>query len=59
MPAHVTGTGFDVDPGVPRINFEDPGDDRLQEISWEESFWAFDQNKTSTASTRLISRDLA
>ena len=47
-PAHVSGTGSADDPGVLRINFDEPGgddDDRLQEISWEEWFQAFDENK--------------
>ena len=48
VPAHVTGTGNGNDPGVLRINFTDePGgddDDRLEEISWDEWFKAFDEN---------------
>jgi hypothetical protein len=46
-PAAVTETGSGDDPGILRINFDDPGgddDDRLEEISWAEWFKAFDEN---------------
>jgi hypothetical protein len=43
-PAHVTETAADGDPGVLRIDFADP-DDRLEEISWEAWFEAFEENK--------------
>jgi len=43
-PAHVTETGDGGDPGVLRIDFADP-DDRLEQISWDEWFAAFDENK--------------
>ena len=43
-PAHVTGTGDPGDPGVLRIDFADP-DDRLEEISWDDWFEAFEENK--------------
>ncbi len=47
-PAHVAETGSSGDPGVLRIDFDEPGgddDDRLEEISWDEWFKAFDENK--------------
>ncbi len=47
-PAAVTETGSGSDPGILRINFDDPGgddDDRLEEISWDEFFRAFDENE--------------
>jgi hypothetical protein len=43
-PAHVTETGGDGDPGVLRIDFRDP-DERLEELSWDEWFRAFDENR--------------
>jgi hypothetical protein len=43
-PARVTETGGDGDPGVLRIDFAEP-DDRLEEISWEDWFRAFDTNE--------------
>jgi hypothetical protein len=69
-PAHVSRTGSDDDPGVLRINFDDPGgedDDRLEEISWEEWFQAFDENELAFLNqdehdsrfNKLISRDNA
>ena len=42
-PAHVAETGDRGDPGVLRIDFGD-ADDRLEEISWDEWFRAFDEN---------------
>ena len=48
VPAHVSDTGSAGDPGILRINFQDPGgddDDRLEEISWEDWFRAFDENE--------------
>jgi hypothetical protein len=47
-PARVAGTGSAGDAGLLRINFDEPGgddDDRLEEISWEDWFKAFDANK--------------
>ena len=69
-PAHVSGTGSDDDPGVLRINFDEPGgddDDRLQEIGWEAWFQAFDENELAflyqderdSRFNKLISRDNA
>ena len=43
-PAHVTETAGDGDLGVLRIDFADP-DDRLEEISWDDWFEAFEENK--------------
>jgi hypothetical protein len=46
-PAHVAETGSSGDPGVLRIDFNEPGGDddaRLEEISWDEWFEAFDEN---------------
>ena len=47
-PASVRDTGGGDDPGILRIDFpNEPGgddDDRLEEISWEEFFQAFDDN---------------
>src|SRR5437762_3557529 len=46
-PAAVKGTGGKGDPGVLRIEFPGgPGDEsELEEISWEQFFEAFDENK--------------
>jgi hypothetical protein len=43
-PAHVTETGEGDDPGVLRIDFEGP-DDRLEEISWDDWFRSFEENR--------------
>jgi hypothetical protein len=46
-PAAVSATGSGDDPGILRINFDDPGgddDEGLEEISWDEWFQAFDAN---------------
>jgi hypothetical protein len=46
-PASVTSTGNGDDPGILRINFNEPGGDddaNLEEISWDEWFEAFDDN---------------
>jgi hypothetical protein len=46
-PARVIETGEDDDPGILRINFNEPGGDDdvgLEEISWDEWFGAFDEN---------------
>lgn len=47
-PARVKGTGGEGDGGLIRINFDEPGgdddDDRLEDISWEVFFQAFDDN---------------
>jgi hypothetical protein len=43
-PAHVKGTGDKNDPGVLRIDFpDDPPDESLEPISWEEWFRKFDE----------------
>lgn len=42
-PSRVKGTGGKDDPGMLRIDFDDP-DPSLEEISWEEFFEAFDAN---------------
>jgi hypothetical protein len=47
-PARVIETGNGGDPGILRINFDEPrGDDDvgLEEISWDEWFRAFDENE--------------
>lgn len=47
-PARVSETGSGDDPGILRIDFNEPGgddDDRLEEISWDEWFAAFDENR--------------
>jgi hypothetical protein len=41
-PAAVESTGGDGDPGVLRIDFDEP-EERLQEISWDEWFEKFDK----------------
>ncbi|HET7136914.1 MAG TPA: hypothetical protein VFI04_01035 [Gaiellaceae bacterium] len=43
-PAHVTETAADGDLGVLRIDFAEPND-RLEEISWDDWFEAFEENK--------------
>ena len=46
-PAAVSATGSGDDPGILRINFDEPGGDDdagLEEISWDEWFQAFDDN---------------
>ncbi len=44
-PARVTDTGSGDDPGILRIDFPGfSGEDRLEEISWEEWFEAFEEN---------------
>ena len=44
-PARVKETGSNGDPGVLRIDFPGRGDDeRLEHISWEEWFDAFEEN---------------
>jgi hypothetical protein len=42
-PASVRDTGNGDDPGILRIDFGDQ-DERLEEISWDEFFEAFDEN---------------
>jgi hypothetical protein len=42
-PASVRDTGNGDDPGILRIDFGDE-DERLEEISWDEFFEAFDEN---------------
>jgi len=67
-PAHVTSTGNGDDPGILRINFEEPGGDDdagLEEISWDEWLQAFDENNLAflyepdddSRFNKLISRD--
>ena len=43
-PAHVTETAGRADPGILRIDFADP-DDRLEEMSWDDWFEAFEESK--------------
>ena len=46
-PAAVSATGAGDDPGILRINFDEPGGDDdpgLEEISWDEWFRAFEDN---------------
>jgi hypothetical protein len=46
-PARVSETGGANDPGILRINFNEPGGDddtSLEEISWDDWFRAFDEN---------------
>jgi len=43
-PAHVADTGGGSDPGILRIDFADP-DEGLEELSWDEWFQAFEDNK--------------
>jgi len=67
-PASVTDTGNGDDPGILRIDFDEPGgddDDRLEEISWEEWFEAFEDNNLAflyqdegdSRFNKLVSRD--
>ncbi len=45
-PARVKGTGSGDDPGLLRIDYPGRGDDEsLEEISWEDFFEAFEENK--------------
>jgi hypothetical protein len=44
-PATVPGTEHDGRPGVLRIIFSDEGNDRLQEISWDDWFRTFDERQ--------------
>jgi hypothetical protein len=47
-PARVRGTGSNGDPGILRIDFDEPGgddDEQLEEIDWNEWFRAFDENR--------------
>jgi len=44
-PATVAGTEHDGRPGVLRIIFSDEGNDRLQEISWDDWFRTFDERQ--------------
>jgi hypothetical protein len=44
-PATVPGTEHDGRPGVLRIIFSGVGDDRLQEISWDDWFRSFDMRQ--------------
>ena len=43
-PAHVKRTGGGDDPGILRFDFGEP-EDSLEEISWEEFFEKFEENK--------------
>jgi hypothetical protein len=67
-PAHVTETGGGGDPGVLRIDFDEPGgdgDERLEEIPWDEWFQAFEENRLAflyqdegdSRFNKLVSRD--
>ena len=45
-PACVKGTGSKKDPGVLRIDYPGySGDDKLEQITWDEFFDAFEDNK--------------
>jgi hypothetical protein len=45
-PARVKDTGSNGDPGILRVDYPGRGDDEaLEEISWDEWFRAFDENK--------------
>lgn len=44
-PASVSGTGGGDDPGVIRLNFPGYDEDDLEEISWDEFFEKFEENK--------------
>ena len=44
-PAGVKGTGGGEDPGVLRINFPGGAEESLEEISWDEFFEKFEENK--------------
>jgi len=44
-PATVPGTEHDGRPGVLRIIFSDEGNDRLQDISWDDWFRSFDERQ--------------
>ena len=44
-PAGVKGTGGGEDPGVLRIDFPGGAEESLEEISWDEFFEKFEQNK--------------
>ncbi len=65
-PARVKSTGGKGDPGVLRIDFPGySGEDTLDEISWENWFEAFDENKLALLIrdegddrfNKLVSRD--
>ncbi len=43
-PARVKATGKGDDPGILRVDFGEP-EDALEEISWEEFFEKFEENK--------------
>ena len=69
-PSRVAETGSGDDPGILRINFDEPGgddDSRLEEISWDEWFQAFDENDLAflyqdegdSRFNKLVSRDNA
>ncbi len=45
QPASVSGTGDDDDPGILRLNFPGYDEDSLEEISWDEFFEKFEENK--------------
>ena len=65
-PAHVTETGASGDPGILRIDFGEPAEG-LEEISWDEWFEAFEENKLAflysdegdSRFNKLVSRDNA
>jgi low affinity Fe/Cu permease len=67
-PTRVRDTGSNGDPGILRINFDEPGgddDDRLEEIDWDEWFRAFEENRLAflyepddgSRFNKLVSRD--
>jgi hypothetical protein len=44
-PACVKGTGRKDDPGILRIDFPGGAEDKLEELSWDEFFEKFDENR--------------
>lgn len=61
-PAAVKGTGKGKDPGILRIDFQEP-DEGLEEIEWDVWFEAFEKNKLAllrsedTRFNKLVSRE--
>lgn len=61
-PACVKGTGDDGDIGMLRIDFDEP-EENLKEISWEQWFSAFEDNRlallhsTTSRFNKLVSRN--
>jgi hypothetical protein len=63
-PSHVTETASDGDEGILRVDFGDQ-DERLEEISWDDWFEAFEENglallyeaEGESRFNKLVSRD--